>query len=334
MFRKYLVERKSWILIFSCLQLLLLLIGYMDSTLHFSSILYIVFLSCIIFVLFIIIRYHREIAFYKSIDEWQPGIEITNIKEAETPLEKIVDQVLKLQTESYRQEINHYLIDVEQEKDELLTWIHEVKTPLTTIQLMIDRIENQVLKSQLMIEWLRIHLLLDQQLHLKRIPFMKNDLFVEKVDLESLVFNEIKALQSWCFEKGLGFDVSFKVTEVLSDAKWLGFIIRQLLTNAIKYSENADIEIHSFISDGITQLRIHDAGRGIDAKDLSRIFDKGFTSTTNHKDGVSTGMGLYLTKKVATELNIHIDVESKLNEGTTFTLIFAKKNEFLKLTSM
>ncbi|AXI11112.1 histidine kinase [Oceanobacillus zhaokaii] len=334
MIKQYLAERRGWIFLFLSLQALFLFISYVDSAIQVSSILYIVLLSFIVFILFLIVRYNRETAYYKSLKEWYPGIDTKTIREAERPLEKIVERALRLQTESYLLETNQNLTEIEQEKDDLLSWIHEVKTPLTTMQLMIDRLEEPVLKSQLMNEWLRIHLLLDQQLHQKKIPFMENDVYVEKAALEPLIFTEIKALQSWCFQKGIGFDVLFEIKEVLTDTKWLGFMVRQLLTNAIKYSEGADIKIHSFIKDGLVHLQIKDAGRGIDPRDLPRIFDKGFTSTKNHKDNAATGMGLYLTKKVAAELNIHIDVQSKLNEGTTFTLSFAKKNEFLKLTSM
>ena len=155
------------------------------------------------------------------------------------------------------------------------------------------------MKSHLTYEWLRIHLLLDQQLHQRRIPFIENDLYIENTDLETIIFDEIKTLQSWCIQKGIGFDIQLEVTEVLTDAKWLAFIIRQLLTNAIKYSEESDIMIYSHEQAGQTILEVKDSGRGIDPKDLSRIFDKGFTSTTNHHDNAATGMGLYLTKKAA-----------------------------------
>ena len=97
-------------------------------------------------------------------------------------------------------------------------------------------------------------------------------------------------------QKGIGFDVSLEVTEVLSDAKWLGFIIRQPLTNAVKYSNASDILIESDLTDDHVRLTIQDAGRGIDPKDMPRIFDKGFTSTTSHQDSAATGMGLYLTQ--------------------------------------
>ena len=90
---------------------------------------------------------------------------------------------------------------LEEEKDDLLSWIHEVKTPLTAMHLMIERLDDETMKAQLTYEWLRIHLLLDQQLHQKRIPFMENDLYIEQTDLKVLIFREIKALQSWCIAK-------------------------------------------------------------------------------------------------------------------------------------
>src|SRR5699024_1845774 len=109
------------------------------------------------------------------------------------------------------------------------------KTPLTAMQLMIERVEDKKVKEQLKYEWLRTHLLLDQQLHQKRILFIENDLYIEQTILEPLIFQEIKALQAWCMRKGIGFDVSLQEETVLTDTKWLAFIIRQLLTNAIKY---------------------------------------------------------------------------------------------------
>ncbi|PMY01249.1 histidine kinase, partial [Pseudomonas sp. MPR-R5A] len=109
-------------------------------------------------------------------------------------------------------------------------------------------------------EWLRIHLLLDQQLHQNRIPSIENDLYIEQVNLEKLIYKEIRELQSWCLEKGIGFDIDLSVTEVLSDAKWLGFIMRQLLTNAVKYSSASEIEVCSTEQDEQTVVSIKDYG--------------------------------------------------------------------------
>lgn len=330
----YIRERLSWILLFLFLQLLLLFVAAVDSQIPFLPILYIVFLSSMLFIVFLIVRYNQETKFYKSLQAWDDTFDLAAITEPEHPFETIAMDMLSLQTEHFKKESSIRLMEMEEEKDELLSWIHEVKTPLTTMQLMIERMEDETLKGQLQYEWLRIHLLLDQQLHQKRIPFIQNDLHIEVSALEPIIFQEIRALKSWCMQKGIGFDVSLQVTEVLSDTKWLGFIIRQLLTNAVKYSSASDIALQSELVDDHVRLIIRDSGRGIDPKDMPRIFDKGFTSTTSHQDRAATGMGLYLTQKAANALLIRIQVESKPGIGTTFTLIFPKKNDVVRIIGM
>lgn len=330
--KQFIIERRSWILLFIFLQLLLCFVAYLDSSIPLKPILYIVFLSFIIFTIFLFVRYTKEAKFYESIADLDYPYD--DVIDADHPFEKIVQASLARQMDGYKQELSEHLLQLEQEKDDLLAWIHEVKTPLTTAKLMIDRIDDESLKMQIMYEWLRIHLLLDQQLHRKRIPSIQNDLYIEKVALHRLINDEIKALQFWCLQKGIGFDIDLQVTHILTDAKWLGFIIRQFVTNAIKYSEASDIIIKSYIENDQVKLKIKDVGRGIDPKDLPRIFDKGFTSTTEHQNHAATGMGLYLTKNIAKELNILIEVESTIGQGTTIILTFSKKNQFVNLASM
>lgn len=334
MIMAYIRERLSWILLFVFLELMLLFIAAVDAQIPFLPILYIVFLSTLFFLVFLFVRYNRETKFYKSLQAWDDTYDLAAISEPEHPFEAIAMDMLSLQTERFKKESSIRLMEMQEEKDELLSWIHEVKTPLTTMQLMIERMEDETLKAQLQYEWLRIHLLLDQQLHQKRIPFIQNDLLIEVSSLEPIIFQEIRGLKTWCMQKGIGFDVSLQAAEVLSDAKWLGFIIRQLLTNAVKYSPASDISIESDLVADHVRLIIRDAGRGIDPKDMPRIFDKGFTSTTSHQDSAATGMGLYLTKKVTEALMIRIQVESKPGIGTTFTLIFPKRNDFVSITGM
>ncbi|MUK88258.1 sensor histidine kinase [Ornithinibacillus sp. L9] len=334
MIKQYLIERLSWIIFFMILQLFIIFMGVIDASIPISSLLYIVFLSMLGFIIFLVIRYNKETKFYRSLNEWDSTHELNNISSAESPFEKLTEKRINQQTEHYKDELDQQLTNLEQEKDELLSWIHEVKTPLTTMQLMIDRVEQETLRSQLQYEWLRIHLLVDRQLHQKRMPFIHNDIYIEKTIMDPLINQEIKALKSWCFQKGIGFDVSLEVSEVLTDAKWLAFLIRQLLTNAVKYSESSDIIIKSYQKNDQTYLEIRDYGRGIEPKDMTRIFDKGFTSTANHKDNASTGMGLYLAQKVSASLKIKITVQSTVGEGSVFTLSFPKKNEFVQITGM
>lgn len=334
MIKKYLRERGSWIIVVILIHLFMLFVAYMDPSIPFTSVLYLVSLSMLFFVIFLVIRYPKETKFYKSLDERDDDLDLTSIAMPESPFEKIIQESITGQAKLLKQASADNLMTLEQEKDELLSWIHEVKTPLTAMHLMIERLENEEMKKHLTYEWLRIHLLLDQQLHQRRILFIENDLYIEHLDLEMLIFSEIKTLQSWCIQKGIGFDLNLEVAEVLSDAKWLAFIIRQLLTNAVKYSEASDITVNSYQQAEHVILEVKDRGRGIDPKDLPRIFDKGFTSTTVHRDNAATGMGLYLAQKAAQSLFILIEVQSELGSGTTFTLTFPLKNEFVRISSM
>ncbi|GBC64473.1 sensor histidine kinase [Bacillus licheniformis] len=331
MLKAFLTERRSWIAIFVLQQILFLFIAYVDASIPFTSILYMTYLSSFIFIVFLIVRFRKETKFYKSLEEWDYNLDVTNIREAETPFETMFEKSMTEQTKQLKQEAAQHRLALENEKDELMAWIHEVKTPLTAMHLIMETIEDQSLKARLAYEWLRIHLLLDRQLHQKRMSFIENDLSLEVLELKPMIFKEIKDLQSWCIPKGIGFDIQLEAGEVLSDAKWLSFIIRQLLTNAVKYSEASDVLIKSYEQDGKVHLAVQDFGRGIDPKDMPRVFDKGFTSTTEHHDQAATGMGLYLAKKAAKPLLIHIEVDSKPGTGTTFTLIFPMRNEFSRV---
>ncbi len=334
MLQAFLKERRSWILFFLSLQLLILFVAYLDTTIPIASLFYIVLLSTFLMIVFFFFRYRKETAYYERLKEWDDDIEHQIRLTPSSPFEQLIHDATSEQIARYRQMAAEQKIALEEEKDELLSWIHEVKTPLTAMRLMIDRLTDQQLKSNMTYEWLRIHLLLDAQLHQSRVRHIENDLFIEKLDLQSIIAKEIKALQSWCMQKGIGFELTLEERTVLSDIKWLSFMIRQVLTNAVKYSHSSDIVIESKQINDQVMLTITDQGRGIDPRDISRIFEKGFTSTRHHNDTASTGMGLYLTKKGADALHMTIEVNSTIDQGTTFTFIFPKKNDFVHIASM
>jgi len=334
MIGKYIREKLSWLVLLISMQLIFLFVAYIDTSIPFRSVSYIVVLNVVVCIIFIWTRYPRETRFYKRLTTWDHTYDSGDLDIAESPYERIVHDAVTSQTERYRKESSAHFILLEQEKDEMLAWIHEVKTPLTALQLMIERMPDDKLQGQMTYEWLRIHQLLDQQLHQKRIPFMHNDLFVEETELEPILNGEIRALKSWCISKRIGFHVSLDVTKVLTDSKWLGFIIRQLLSNAVKYSHSSDIVIESKEQDGHIILTIQDYGRGIEAQDLPRIFDKGFTSTQGRLEGTATGMGLYLTRQVAQTLRIDIQVQSAPGEGTSVKLTFPRKNDMIHLAGV
>lgn len=329
MIKIFLLENRSWILFVAYLLFLFLFISFLDPTIPLESVSYIVFLAAISFIGFLLYRYHVETGFYERLRDEEEELPI-----AKRPYERIVLNRLEKETSKLEEKQAENELQLEQEKDEIIAWMHEVKTPLTAMKLMIDHLDDKEQKAKLTYEWLRIYLLLDKQLYRTRIPSIENDLFLEKVDVEQIIIREIKTLQTWCIEKGIGFDLRCEETNVITDAKWLAFIIRQLLTNAVKYSHDSDIIVSTYSNDGRFVIQIQDFGCGIAPQDLPRIFDKTFTSSSTRQNDHASGMGLYLTKKIADVLHIDIDVQSKPNDGTTFTLTFPKKNTVHAIQSM
>ena len=136
-------------------------------------------------------------------------------------------------------------------------------------------------------------------------------------------------------ENNIELEAYIKENMVLTDGKWLEFIINQVLNNSIKYKREhgASIKIYSEKSGNITRLNIEDNGIGIDNCDLSRVFEKSFTGKNGRHIGKSTGMGLYIVKKLCDRLGHTVDIQSKKGEYTCLTITFAD-NEYYNITKM
>ena len=199
------------------------------------------------------------------------------------------------------------------ESDYTAAWVHEVKAPLTAMKLTMDGHRNDPVIRKIEAEWLRVHLLIDQQLYISRMPTLEADYVLEQTDVYSLVTAEVRELASWCMEKNIAVEFEGEDIEVVTDVKWCRFIIRQLLTNAVKYSPlGGTIIIAVNVNPtGNIVLSIKDEGPGIKAHDLPRIFDKGFTGGTGRLHNAATGLGLYLAQTVATKIGITLQASPK-----------------------
>ena len=212
------------------------------------------------------------------------------------------------------------------ESDYTAAWVHEVKAPLTAMKLTMDEHRNDPVIRKIEAEWLRVHLLIDQQLYISRLPTLEADYVLEKTDVHRLVTAEVRELASWCMEKNIAVEFEGEDIEVVTDVKWCRFIIRQLLTNAVKYSPDGGTII---ISTNVNTnwkchvLSIKDEGPGIKAHDLPRIFDKGFTGGTGRLHNAATGLGLYLAQTVATKIGITLQAQSEMGQGTTIQMTFS-----------
>ncbi|MBD8027253.1 sensor histidine kinase [Ureibacillus sp. Re31] len=332
MFLLFLREKMAWILFLAILILCINFLFYLDFGFSGISVSYFNIVIISLIIIFLIWRYLKETREFKNfLGNLSNSSDLASLENVH--LSPFQERFKKQVLEVYEQKdlfINESKIQLQENVDDLLAWVHEVKTPLTAMKLMIEQTNDEKLRKRLESEWVRIHLLLDQQLHHTRLATIEKDNRLEKITLRDIVYKEIREFQSWCLEKGIGFQIEELEQEITTDKKWLAFIVRQVLSNAIKYSrENEEVIIFTETdASGHLLLHIKDFGIGIQQEDLPRIFQKSYTGTIGRESVQSTGMGLYLAKNAALKLGIHISVKSQINKGTTFTLKFPQQNEY------
>lgn len=335
MFIGYVKDMKSWILLFAVSLLLTDVLIWIDKGLamRLGSLMYLNLLLIAIFTLFLIWRYKKELKYTKELlrisddpsRDWQEGLPEPLFIRDET-----VNELLKQVAADYMGKLSAVKSANLMESDTTAAWVHEVKAPLTSMKMTIDANRQDPAIRKFESDWLRIHLLIDRQLYISRLPTLGTDYVLEKTKAHQLITSEIRELRSWCIEKNIAVEIEGEEMEVVTDSKWCRFIIRQLLTNAVKYSpDGGTICIAAGHSPGGRPfLSINDEGQGIPSHDLPRIFDKGFTGGTGRLHNAATGLGLYLAQQVSSKIGITLSAESAPNEGTMMRMAFSTENEF------
>ncbi|HCU7997755.1 TPA: histidine kinase GraS/ApsS [Staphylococcus aureus] len=326
----FLKSRMNWIFWILFLNLLMLGISLIDYDFPIDSLFYIVSLNLSLTMIFLILTYFKEVKLYKHFDKDKEIEEIKHKDLAETPFQRHTVDYLYRQISAHKEKVVEQQLQLNMHEQTITEFVHDIKTPVTAMKLLID----QERKQALLYEWSRINSMLDTQLYITRLESQRKDMYFDYVSLKRMVIDEIQLTRHISQVKGIGFDVDFKVDDyVYTDTKWCRMIIRQILSNALKYSENFNIEIGTELNDQHVSLYIKDYGRGISKKDMPRIFERGFTSTANRNETTSSGMGLYLVNSVKDQLGIHLQVTSTVGKGTTVRLIFPLQNEIVERMS-
>ena len=202
-------------------------------------------------------------------------------------------------------------------------WVHQIKTPIAGLKLII---QNDYPDKKMLVELLKIEQYVNMALQYVRLDSIHHDLSFQKVSLDHLVSQEIKKQSLFFFQKNLKVDYQIEDLQILTDEKWSGFVIEQVLSNALKYTKEGSI---TFYNEG-EKLYIQDSGIGIKESDLPRVFEKGFTGFQGRNDKKASGLGLYLCKNIFNQLDHSISIESKVGQGTTVCLDFSKKEIFIE----
>lgn len=224
-------------------------------------------------------------------------------------LKKLLSESITLRNNQQKESVEYYT-----------TWVHQIKTPISVMQMILqgeDTAEHLELSNQLF----RIEQYVEMVLNYIRLGGGSSDFVFKEYDIDGIIKQAVHKYAPQIIRKRIRLNYQSlsetdKIT-VITDEKWLLFILEQLLSNAVKYTEKGGIAI-SVTSD--KKLIVADTGIGIAEEDLPRIFEKGFTGYNGRSDKKSTGLGLYLCKLTADKLSHKIEVSSEIGKGTVFSI--------------
>ena len=292
---------------------------------------YIPLIIMVLYVVSIVIEYFKKKKFYDNLSNMLEELEekylITEIINTPNFLEgQIFKNSLEQIDKSMLENVNKYKYMTEDYKEYIELWIHEIKIPIATSKMVIENNKNAITKS-IDEELDKVENYIEQALFYARSNTVEKDYYIRKVVLKEIVNESIKKNKSSLIQEKISIDIHDLEIEVNTDNKWIVFILNQIIQNSIKYrkKENSVIEIYANQGKENVILYIKDNGIGIKQGEITRVFEKGFTGTNGRlSNKKSTGIGLYLCKKLCNKLGIGIELNSVQNEGTEVKLVFPK----------
>lgn len=329
---RYLKDKLYFIILFIVLLILiiLLLVGFKVSI---ELIIVIITLLVLFANLVLIIEYIKKRNFYNEfinivdkLDKKYLVIEMLNapnFQEGEILYNKLYEI-----NKSMLENIKNYEISINDFKEYIEMWIHEVKIPLASLILMIHNNKNNI-SSKMVDQVKRLDNYVDQVLFYVRAENAEKDYLIKKTELNKVINKIALKNKDYILENNIDFSVSDCEKKVLTDSKWLEFIIDQVISNSIKYKKDiatSFIKIYTEENNKEIKLIIYDNGIGIDAIDLPRVFAKTYTGTNGRLKSKSTGMGLYIAKNLCEKLGHKITIESKVNDYTKVIITFNKES--------
>ncbi|CAN7739987.1 sensor histidine kinase [Paenibacillus sp. LjRoot153] len=294
--------------------------------------------GCFLFAaLYIIFGYFYRKSFYKELNEFLGKSQhqdwaIAAMPDPQTNQQELYLQLLTQLSKDQANETHLLQSEIRNHQDFILSWIHEVKLPIAASRLIMENRAGKTaeyLVDKLEDELSKIDSYVEQALYYSRIDSFSRDYFISELSLTTLVKDSVKKVAKLFIAKRIRPDMEDLTHHVNSDSKWLGYIVGQIVGNALTYTDNGgSITFRSEETDSEKRLIIQDTGIGIDSADLGRVFDKGFTGKNGRTHSRSTGMGLYLVKQMAIKLGHDLSITSTEGEGTTVTIHFMKMQHY------
>ena len=285
------------------------------------------------FILYIVYDFGRKKKFFNKflndLDLLDKKYLITEIVEKPKFYEgEILYDALYEIDKSMSEKIKEYSLSIADFKEYIEMWIHEVKLPLASLNLMVHN--HKELSDKKIIEQLkRIDDDVEQVLYYVRSENAEKDYLIKEIELNKVISNVAIKNKDILLENNIDFEVEVGNKKVLTDSKWLEFIVNQIVSNSMKYIRNGVEHLIRITAEENSKniiLKIYDNGIGISKADIPKVFDKTFTGNNGRKIETSTGMGLYISKQLCKKLGHKITIDSKEKEYTEVSILFNKDN--------
>lgn len=296
-----------------CLFILCFTIVFSLSHHPLDPILYSFLLCSYIVLVFFVVDFITFIKKYKKLKNAEKTI-MVQIDQLPAPKNAIEQKYQELLQILYKNKIELTVQADNKQKDLVdyfTQWTHQIKTPIAAMRLLLQS-EQKEQTAELELELIKIEQYVEFVLQYLRLESMSNDLVFKKYELDDIIKQAIRKNAKMFIRKKISLNYSDVNLTVLTDEKWLLFVIEQILSNALKYTREGSISIYRKNK----RLIIEDTGIGIQVEDLPRVFEKGFTGFNGRAFKQSTGIGLYLCKQILTKLSHDITIESEVGVGT------------------
>lgn len=271
-------------------------------------------------------RYYRRLN--KTLESMEQKQYIASLLEEPNFAEaEVLCEILKHVTKAMNDEIASYKISQDEYREYIETWIHEIKIPISCIELICQNNRNDITK-RISEETVRVDSYIEQALYYARSKNVASDYSIRRLSLDSLVKAAVKKHSKQLIGCGAQVKLDNLDYTVYADEKWLDFIIGQIIANSIKYKKDAlTLWFSALENQENIILLIRDNGIGISEGDLGRVFEKGFTGENGRAFAKSTGIGLYLCKELCNKMYLGLEAQSAAGDGTTIKITFPKDRQ-------
>jgi len=235
-------------------------------------------------------------------------------------IERDYQELIRVIHENRREIINEKDKALADMTDYYTIWAHQIKIPIAAMQLLLQS-KHAYTNDELSDQLFKVEQYVEMALQYLRTESLSGDLMLKRYSLDDMVKQAVRKYSKSFIRKRIKLNYKDLNREVLTDEKWAVFVIEQILSNALKYTGKGEISIY-MDSNSPDTLVIEDTGIGIEPEDLPRIFEKGFTGYNGRLDKKSTGIGLYLCKRILRKLSHTISIESQVGKGTKVKIGF------------